>query len=91
MTVEAELRFELLTHRTRAILRAVGAGRVQISLSCEPDMFVDGLACCDQVIARGLAHAGLVRPARPGSVGQRVPAVLTPRGADRLAAEPTAA
>ena len=48
--------------RARAILRAVAQGRVQTSLSTEPDLLIDGLACCDQFTAHGLAHAGLLRP-----------------------------
>lgn len=62
------------------MLRVVAAGRARISCSCEPDMFVDGLPCCDQATARALVHAGLVRPARPGRVGDRVPATLTNAG-----------
>lgn len=51
-----------------------------MSLSCEPDLFVDGLQCCDQQVAHDLARAGLLRPVRPGRIGERVPAVLTGRG-----------
>lgn len=68
------------TRRELAMLRAVAAGRAQVSCSCEPDMFVDGLPCCDQVAARALVRAGLVRPARLGVVGERVPAALTVAG-----------
>lgn len=69
-----------LTYRARAMLRAVEAGRARVSLSCEPDLFVDGLPCCDQQVAHTLARAGLLRPAGPGRVGERVPAELTGRG-----------
>lgn len=69
-----------LTHRALAMLRAVAAGRTEITCSCEPDMFVDGLPCCHQAVAHALVHAGLVRQSRPGSVGRRVRAVLTPEG-----------
>ncbi|ASR35924.1 hypothetical protein BAY61_13940 [Prauserella marina] len=70
-----------LTHRSLAMLRAVAAGRGQLSGSAEPDLFIDGMPCCDQFAAHALTHDGLVRPGHPGSVGQRVPAVLTPAGA----------
>ncbi|NKQ55000.1 hypothetical protein HFP15_19135 [Amycolatopsis sp. K13G38] len=63
-----------------AILRAVASGRAEITCSCEPDVFIDGLACCDQMTARSLAHAGLICPARPGAVGHRVPVRLTAAG-----------
>jgi hypothetical protein len=68
---------EQLSHRARAILRAIAAGRVQMSHSCEPDLFIDGVACCDQVTAHALAHGGYLRPARSGD---RVPAELTDAG-----------
>ncbi|MFE0024850.1 hypothetical protein [Amycolatopsis sp. NPDC059021] len=69
-----------VSHRGMAMLRAVGAGRAQLTLSQEPDLFVDGVPCCDQFTAHTLAHQGLLRPGRPGAVGQRVPAVLTAAG-----------
>lgn len=68
------------TYRARAILRAVAAGRVEMTCSCEPDLFVDGLACCDQFTAHTLIHVGLIRQLRPGLVGSRVPARLTAAG-----------
>ncbi|GAB3739561.1 hypothetical protein GCM10027598_68930 [Amycolatopsis oliviviridis] len=69
-----------LNHRERATLRAVAEGHAEISCSCEPDLFVDGLACCDQHTAHRLAHLGLVAPARGGRWGERVPALLTEAG-----------
>lgn len=75
-----------MTGRDRAILRAVATGRAEMTCSCEPDLFIDGLCCCDQHAAHRLAHAGLIRPAVPGSVGQRVRAELTDTGASMLAA-----
>jgi len=66
-----------LSHRALAMLRAVAAGRAMMSHSCEPDLFIDGVPCCDQMLAHSLAHAGYLRPARPGD---RVPAVLTDSG-----------
>jgi hypothetical protein len=67
-------------HRVLAMLRAVAAGRAQVTCSAEPDLFVDGVPCCDQFTAHALAHEGLVRPGQPCSIGQRVPAVLTRAG-----------
>lgn len=69
-----------LSHRALALLRAVGAGRGTVITSSEPDLFIDGLSCGDQYTAHTLAHAGLIRPARPAAVGQQVPAVLTHAG-----------
>lgn len=64
-----------LNHRERATLRAVAEGHAEISCSCEPDLFIDGLSCCDQSTVHRLARLGLialgppgqVRPARPGT------------------------
>ncbi|WP_414941087.1 hypothetical protein [Amycolatopsis sp. cmx-11-51] len=75
-----------LNHRERATLKAVADGHAEISRSCEPDLFVDGLACCDQHTAHRLAHLGLVAPARGGRWGERVPARLTEAGAEALGA-----
>lgn len=77
--------FPTLSHRALSILRAARGGRAQISLSCEPDMFVDGLACSDQHTARRLFHTGLVYPSRPGRIGERVEASLTSAGHSLLA------
>lgn len=74
-----------LNHRARALLRAIGAGRAEVTRSCEPDLKVDGLLCCDQVAARELAHAGLLRPAPRDAAGPWVPAELTPAGRAVLA------
>lgn len=74
-----------LTHRDLAILRATACGRVRVSLSCEPDIFVDGLAFSDQPGARALIHAGMIRPTRPGRIGEQVPARLTDTGGSVLA------
>jgi hypothetical protein len=63
-----------------AMLRAVAAGRAEITSSQEPDLFVDGLPCCDQSASRQLAHAGLIRAATPTEPGQHVPAELTQPG-----------
>ncbi|WP_399341610.1 hypothetical protein [Umezawaea sp. Da 62-37] len=69
------------SHRDLALLRAVAAGRAQITRSSEPDLFIDGLACCDQVAAGRLARSGLVEPRVPAAPGRRVPARLTALGA----------
>jgi hypothetical protein len=74
-----------LTHRDRAILRAVAGGRAQLLVSSEPDLFLDGRCCSDQMAARRLAHAGLIAPTGPGRTGQRVPAALTRAGQELLA------
>lgn len=80
-----------LSHRDRAILRAVAGGTAQLAVSSEPDLFLDGRCCSDQLAARRLAHAGLIAAAddtrtsdlRPG---QRVRAALTPAGHELLLA-----
>ncbi|MFI6027040.1 hypothetical protein [Amycolatopsis magusensis] len=69
-----------LSHRARAMLRAVAQRRAMMSASCEPDLFVDGFACCDQVTAHALAHGGYLRPAEAALPGARVRAELTPAG-----------
>lgn len=74
-----------MTGRTRALLTAVASGRVEMVCSCEPDLLIDGCWCCDQYAAHQLAHEGLIRPAVPGQLGQRVAAVLTESGASALA------
>jgi hypothetical protein len=69
-----------LNHRERATLRAIATGQAEISCSCEPDLFIEGLACCDQNTVHRLARAGLIAPARRGHQGERVPAILTEAG-----------
>lgn len=76
---------EGLNHRALSMLRAVVAGRAQISCSTEPDLFIDGVPCCDQYTAHLLAHAGLIEPAAQGAVGKLVPAALTDAGEAALA------
>lgn len=71
---------ESLTHRALSMLRAVVAGRAQISCSSEPDLFIDNVPCCDQYTAHLLAHEGLIEPATSGDVGDVVPARLTADG-----------
>lgn len=69
--------FVQLNNRERATLRAVGLGRAEITCSAVPDLFIDGLACCDQFTAHRLAQLRLVMPKRTGRRGERVPALLT--------------
>lgn len=59
-----------LTHRDRAVLRAVADGRCEIAGS---SLLVDGLCCADQFIGPRLTSAGLIT----ASSG---PAVLTSAG-----------
>jgi hypothetical protein len=73
------------------MLRAVVAGRAQISCSSEPDLFIDGVPCCDQYLAHTLAHEGFIEPARQGAVGTLVPAALTGAGEAALSPTPAAA
>jgi len=72
----------LTSHRAMALLRAVAEGRAEITASCEPDLFIDGLSCGDQYTAHLLAHAGLIRPAVPprsaNGSGPNSPAPATP-------------
>ncbi|GAB3476475.1 hypothetical protein [Amycolatopsis cihanbeyliensis] len=80
------------TARTLAILRAVAAGRVQLTRGSEPDLFVDGMACCDQFTAHLLVHDGLIAPAPwPEAAASLVPAVLTEAGSAVLTAARQAA
>ncbi|MGH3520071.1 MAG: hypothetical protein ACRDQ7_22335 [Haloechinothrix sp.] len=69
-----------LNNRERAALQAVALGAAEITCSCEPDLFIDGLACCDQFTAHRLAHLAFIAPSRTGKPGERVPAVLTETG-----------
>jgi hypothetical protein len=73
-----------LNHRERATLRAVAGGHAEISCSCEPDLFIDGLSCCDQSTVHRLARLGMIAPAIPGKCGDRVPALLTEAGLQAL-------
>lgn len=66
--------------RALAMLRAVAQGRAEITVSLEPDLYVDGLPCSDQSTAHRLAHAGLIRLPEGGVPGSRVPAELSETG-----------
>lgn len=69
-----------LNRRELAMLRAVVEGRAEITASCERDLFVDGIACCDQTAAHHLARGGYLRPARNCPIGRHCPAVLSDLG-----------
>lgn len=56
-----------LSYRAMAMLRAVAEGRAVMSISCEPDLFIDGMPCCDQMTAHALAHLGYLRAAADGA------------------------
>jgi hypothetical protein len=75
-----------LTHRDRAILRAVAVGTAELVAGAEPDLYLDGLACSDQFAAHRLVHDGLITAAGPAGTGHRVAAELTTDGAALLAA-----
>ncbi|WP_410671155.1 hypothetical protein [Amycolatopsis sp. cmx-4-68] len=83
----------MLNRRALAMLRAVGAGRAELTCSCEPDLRVDGLPCCDQATAHDLARAGLIRAAGGPvvAVGQWTAAELTDEGLLALDGTPAAA
>ena len=76
----------VLSHRDRAILKAVAGGTAELLGGEEPDLLVDGRCCCDQVAVRRLARAGLITGARPATAGRRVPARLTVAGHRELLA-----
>jgi hypothetical protein len=69
-----------LSRRAIAMLKAIGEGRAELRCSCEPDLRVDGLSCCDQNTAHDLARAGLVRATHVVARGQWAPAELTDAG-----------
>jgi hypothetical protein len=68
-----------LTGRERALLRAVAAGRCELTASREPDLLVDGMFCSDQLCARRLVRSRLVTRTGSGS-GRRTPAALSDAG-----------
>lgn len=70
----------VLTRRAVNMLKAVRDGRAQLAPSCEPDLYVDGIPCCDQATARLLCRLGLISPVRPGRPGELVPAAVTEAG-----------
>lgn len=65
-----------LSHRDLAVLRAVAAGRCEMSAASGGSLTVDGLCFCDQFVGPRLAGAGLI--AAPGP--QPGPVRLTASG-----------
>ncbi|MBA0128285.1 hypothetical protein H0B56_22290 [Haloechinothrix sp. YIM 98757] len=80
-----------LNHRERATLRAVARGQAELTCSCEPDLFLDGLAFSDQLTAHSLVRRGLIAPDRPGRRGDLVPARVTDAGRAALGSVTAAA
>lgn len=72
-----------LSHRDRAVLKAVAAGRCLLSGPHAGALTIDGLCCADQFVGARLAGAGLIT--RPATTGP-VPARLTSTGLALLAA-----
>lgn len=68
------------------MLRAVEAGRAEVTGGTEPELYVDGLPCSDHMATHDLVHAGLLRPAQPTRFEHRVCAELTENGRAALAA-----
>ncbi|QFZ23520.1 hypothetical protein [Saccharothrix syringae] len=71
---------EQLSSRAMAVLRAVAAGRAQLTGGCEPALYIDGLPCCDQMVSHDLVHAGLLRASRVVGLYERTEAELTDAG-----------
>lgn len=70
-----------LSHRDRAVLRAVAAGRCRISRDACAALTIDGLSCCDQLAGPRLTKAGLIAAdPNPGAATRLAPARLTPAG-----------
>jgi len=77
----------VLSHRDRAILRAVAGGTAELTADAGIDLFLDGRCCCDQLAARRLARSGLIAPDRATRPARgRVPARLTAAGLRELQA-----
>lgn len=74
-----------LSGRAKAMLRAVAAGRAELSGGREPDLYVDGLPCCDQMVTHDLVHWGLLRARRVVGLDERTDAELTEAGRAAIA------
>ncbi|HEY3262664.1 MAG TPA: hypothetical protein VGJ95_20775 [Pseudonocardiaceae bacterium] len=74
-----------MTARLRAILRAVAQGRAELSGSCQPDLYVDGLTCSDQPLVHTMVRAGLIRRLTTSQAMGLSVAALTARGRQALA------
>lgn len=73
-----------LGSRHLAVLRAVAAGRAELTVSQAPDVFVDGQCCTDHTVAGVLTDADLIEAVEVAPLGSRVRARLTDRGAALL-------
>jgi hypothetical protein len=80
MTIAKEL-----SARAKAMLRAVAAGRAELTGGREPDLYVDGLPCCDQMVTHDLVHAGLLRARAVVGLTERCGAELTEAGRAAIA------
>ncbi len=76
MTISTTTSTRALSHRDRAVLRAVHAGRCLVSGRSAALLVIDGVGCCDQFVASRLVQAGLI--ATPGPRPE--PAHLTASG-----------
>ncbi|ACU40448.1 hypothetical protein KCV87_22730 [Actinosynnema pretiosum subsp. pretiosum] len=74
-----------LSGRVRAMLRAVAAGRAELSGGGEPDLYVDGLPCSDRAAIHDLVHLGLVRALAAVRLDERAGAELTEAGRAAIA------
>ncbi len=72
------------SRRDLALLRAVAAGRCELSRRGGLVLFVDGRCCCDQSAAHRLTREGFIALERKVA-SDRVPAELTPAGRALLA------
>ena len=61
-----------LSHRDRSVLRAVGAGRCQVTGHAV--LLIDGVGCCDQFVGPRLVRAGLIAPPGPDPAPARLTA-----------------
>ncbi|HEY0578509.1 MAG TPA: hypothetical protein VGD73_30760 [Pseudonocardia sp.] len=73
---------DAFSSRDRAVLRAVAAGRCELSTEFG-GLLVDGMSCCDQFVGVRLTSAGLIAAAGSGPG----PARLTAYGQALVAAE----
>ena len=64
---------DALSHRDRAVLRAVAAGRCVLAGLQGMALCVDGMCCADQFVGYRLAGAGLIAAAG-GGLAQLTPA-----------------
>ena len=79
-----------LCARHVAMLRAVAAGRAEVTWSRVPDLYVDGRCCTDHAASALLVRAGLITAGDPPRTcsDRRAAARLTDAGRVLLAAAP---